>query len=108
MWAAAFRSTLKDEFKDEYEEEEHWKKKLFRNVMQTQGVEGMQLITLPVEQVSPRYIEKVRRTKSQIVMLTEPPVVENLGSDGDTPVSRAPDPRMEVQVSIRSMWPCRR
>lgn len=108
MWAAAFRSTLKDEFKDEYEEEEHWKKKLFRNVMQTQGVEGMQLITLPVEQVSPAYLGKVRRINGQIIMLTESPGVENLGSNGDTPVFRAPDPAMEVGVSIRSMWPCRR
>lgn len=108
MWAAAFRPALRDDFKDEDENEEYWKKKMFRNAMQTQGLEGMQLITLPVEQVSQRYIEKVRRTKSQIVMLTESPVVENLGSAGDTPVSRAPDPGMEVQVSIRSMWPCRR
>ncbi|KAJ5570432.1 uncharacterized protein N7459_009862 [Penicillium hispanicum] len=104
MWAAAIRSLLDDSesFTDEEVEDEDWRKKLYRNALQTQGLEGMQLVTLPKDQVSAHYLEKAQRTRHQIHALNGPPDHEMMGYYGFTPVSHAPDPLTEVEITIRS------
>ncbi|GAB1201136.1 hypothetical protein APSETT444_010523 [Aspergillus pseudonomiae] len=106
MWAAAIRSVLGDDdaFTDEDEEEEHWRKRMLRNALQSQGLEGMQLVTLPVEKMDKEYVQKVRRMKQQIDQLNQPPPVEMLGKGTLTPVSFAPDPPNDVEIPCRNMW----
>ncbi|PIG85655.1 hypothetical protein AARAC_002986 [Aspergillus arachidicola] len=106
MWAAAIRSVLggDDAFTDEDEEDEHWRKRMLRNALQSQGLEGMQLVTLPVDKIDKEYVQKVRRMKEQIDQLNEPPRVEMLGKGTLTPVSFAPDPPHDVEIPCRNMW----
>ena len=51
MWAEAIRLNLDADFIDEEVENEDWRKRLLRNALQTQGLEGMQLITPPEDQI---------------------------------------------------------
>ncbi|OGM47189.1 hypothetical protein ABOM_003903 [Aspergillus bombycis] len=106
MWAAAIRSVLGDDnvFTDESEEDEPWRKRMLRNALQSQGLEGMQLVTLPVEKMDQEYVHKVRRMKQQIDQLNQPPPVEMLGKGTLTPVSFAPDPPNDVEIPCRDMW----
>lgn len=105
MWSAALReATGQDrEFTDE-EDEEHWRNKLCRNVAVTQGLEGMQLVTLPVDQIPREYLERVCRMVAHIDTLEERPAMKGLGNRGDTPVFHSPDPQDEVEVSIMALW----
>ncbi|KAE8377594.1 hypothetical protein BDV26DRAFT_263320 [Aspergillus bertholletiae] len=105
MWSAAIRSALGDDtFTDEEEENEHWRKKLLRNVLQSQGLQGMQLVTLPVDRMDQDYVQKARRMKQQVDQLDAPPPVERLGKGTLTAVSFAPDPPNEVEIPCRNMW----
>ncbi|KAE8420904.1 hypothetical protein BDV36DRAFT_86787 [Aspergillus pseudocaelatus] len=106
MWAAAISSVLDDDdaFIHEDEENEFWKKRMLRNAVQSQGLEGMQLVTLPVDKMDKEYVQKVRRMKQQIDQLNEPPPVELLGKGALTPVSFAPDPPHDVEIPCRDMW----
>ncbi|KAF7595562.1 hypothetical protein BBP40_005597 [Aspergillus hancockii] len=105
MWAAAIRSVLGDDaFTDEEEEDEHWRKRLLRDALQSQGLEGMQLGTLPPEKMDKGYLDKVRRIKEQIGKLEVAPGVEKMGKGTLTNVSHAPDPSNEVEIPCRDMW----
>ncbi|KAB8070029.1 hypothetical protein BDV29DRAFT_181711 [Aspergillus leporis] len=105
MWGAAIRSVLGGgfEFTDEAEGE-HWREKLLRDALQSQGLEGMQLVTIPVEKLGKECVERVRRVKEQIDKLKVAPAVEKMGKGTLTAVSHAPDPSNEVHIPCRDMW----
>ncbi|RJE24075.1 hypothetical protein PHISCL_03611 [Aspergillus sclerotialis] len=108
IWSKALRDATgrHSEVADDVDDE-HWRTKLYRNALITQGLEGAQLVTLPIEQISSEYLEKARGMVARISALEERPAMENLGNRGDTPVFHSPDPHDEVGVSIRDMWPTR-
>ncbi|KAF5860053.1 hypothetical protein ETB97_002079 [Aspergillus alliaceus] len=106
MWAAGIRVALAEGsvFSDEEVEEEGWRKKLLRDAVQSQGLEGMQLVTVPLEKMDIAYVQRVRWMKEQIDKLDGPPAVERLGKGVLTEVSFAPDPSNEVEIPCRDMW----
>lgn len=103
MWADAIRAALSDgeEFTDEDEEEEHWRRKLYRRALQTQGLDGLQLVTLPPGKVSAERWERTRSIKRRIDALQEPPAMRRMARN-DRLVFQAPDMPKEIQVVIRS------
>ena len=108
MWAGALReATGQDHEFINDDNREHWRSKLYRNGLMTQGLEGSQLVTLPIDRAPTEYLERVRGMIARIDGLEEQPAVENRGNRGDTPVFLSPDPQDEVRVSIRGMWPTR-
>lgn len=109
MWAAVIRGLLLsdgEEFTDEHPEHEHWRKRLLRDALQCQGLEGMQLVTLPLEEIDQKYLERARRMKRQIDQLKEPPAAELLGrGPWIRRVSHAPDPSQETFIPGQGgMW----
>lgn len=107
MWAAGMKK-LGDDFQSDIvgnDEEEPWRQKLYRNTLQIQGLEGMQLVTLPEEEISNDYREKVLKIKQQIRSLRGPLPSRTIGTRLQAPVSEAPDPANEVYVCMASYWP---
>ncbi|CAL5873975.1 uncharacterized protein PFLUO_LOCUS8260 [Penicillium psychrofluorescens] len=106
MWGSAIREILPkaegegQEFTEQDEEEEHWRKKLLRRALQTQGLEGMQIITASPGSVSPEWVERTRRIKDQIDKLEKPPPTQRLGNWAQYLVFFAPDLTKEVRVTI--------
>ncbi|KAJ9268261.1 hypothetical protein DTO212C5_5589 [Paecilomyces variotii] len=86
-------------------EDEPWRQTLYRNALQTQGLEGMQLVTLPPEEISKDYREKVIKIRQQIQSLRGPPPWRKIGTRLQALVSEAPDPGQEVYVCQASYWP---
>ncbi|EEH03901.1 conserved hypothetical protein [Histoplasma capsulatum G186AR] len=82
-----------------------WRLKLFRNALQTMGLEGMQLVTLPREKISPDVLAKARRMREQIEVLREPPPVYTVGHYLRASVSQAPDPAQDIYVCMAAYWP---
>ncbi|THC95058.1 hypothetical protein EYZ11_005453 [Aspergillus tanneri] len=87
------------------ENEESWREKMLRDALLCQGLEGMQLVTVPEEKVDKDVMQRFRWIKKHIDKLERPPSVERLGKGGSTLVSHAPDPSNEVEVPCRDMWP---
>ncbi|PGG98832.1 hypothetical protein GX51_06567 [Blastomyces parvus] len=81
-----------------------WRLKLFRDALQTMGLEGMQLVTLPQEKVAPELLEKARRIREQIAALEAPPPVYIVGDHLRARVSQAPDPAQDVFVCMAPYW----
>ncbi|KAL2822803.1 hypothetical protein BDW59DRAFT_149209 [Aspergillus cavernicola] len=104
MWAGAIRGFLDEEFTDETAVDEDWRKKMLRDALMMQGLEGMQLVTCKREDVSEGYLEKIRRIRGQIWALEEPPAVQMLGKKGNLRVSEAPDPAGELNVCFWQAW----
>lgn len=106
MWAEAIRSILDpgSEFSDEEDSEEPWKKKLLRNALQTQGLNGMQLVTLPREEIPAECWEKARKMAAQVNALTAPPGDEKIGLRFPMAVPFSPAPRTEARVTVRAYW----
>ncbi|KAI9371220.1 hypothetical protein BJX61DRAFT_512210 [Aspergillus egyptiacus] len=104
MWAAAIRQFIDEEFTDEKPAEENWRKKLLRDALQVQGLEGMQLVTRKPEEVSREYLDKIRRIKEQIWAMDEPPEVQRFGKKGFLRASEAPDPAGELNVCYAKAW----
>ncbi|OJD15722.1 hypothetical protein AJ78_04057 [Emergomyces pasteurianus Ep9510] len=86
------------------EKEGVWKLKLFRDALQTMGLEGMQLVTLPVEKISPEVLKRARRMREQIEALEEPPASYIVGDRLKATVSKAPDPAQDVYVCMAPYW----
>lgn len=108
LWAAGIRGALGDgnKFTDEDIDDENWRKKLLRDAVQTQGLDGMQLITMPIDKVDQAVLDNTRRMKELIDKLDNPPPVEMLGKRRRlTMVSTALDPSNEIEIPCRDMWP---
>ena len=105
MWAAAIRSIQDsgDKFTNEDEGDEDWRKKLYRDALQTQGLAGMHLLR-PRDQIPAECVEKARRMAAQIAALERPPGYELIGERHLRAVSFAPNPGMELVVTLRSYW----
>ncbi|KAJ9225032.1 hypothetical protein DTO027B5_2396 [Paecilomyces variotii] len=86
-------------------EDEPWRQKLYQNALQTQGLEGMQLVTLPSERISKDYREKVIKIRQQIQSLRRPLPSRNIGTRLQASVSEAPEPGQEAYVCMASYWP---
>ncbi|OAX78112.1 hypothetical protein ACJ72_07581 [Emergomyces africanus] len=82
-----------------------WKLKLFRDALQTMGLEGMQLVTLPREKISPELLKRACQVREQIEALEEPPASYIVGNYLKATVSKAPDPAQDVYVCMASYWP---
>lgn len=103
MWARAVKAgTSQDGEEDDIPEveddvdDEHWKTKMYRDALQTQGLEGMQLVTLPKDQIPEQYLDNSRRFQRQISMLEKAPDSVVVGPRQWLKVSNAPDPAQDV------------
>ncbi|OAT13662.1 hypothetical protein BDBG_08822 [Blastomyces gilchristii SLH14081] len=81
-----------------------WRLKLFRDALQTMGLEGMQLVTLPQKKIAPELLEKACRMREQIAALEAPPPVYIVGDRLRAKVSKAPDPAQDVYVCMAPYW----
>ncbi|KAJ5179709.1 hypothetical protein N7492_002919 [Penicillium capsulatum] len=108
MWAAAIRSLLdlESEFSDEDLTQEPWDKRLLRDALQIQGLDGMQLVTLPKEEISTECWQKARKIASQIKALKGPPgdALINSHPRYQRQLSLAPSPWLEVYVAVQTYW----
>jgi len=101
MWAKAIRMIDRNFEEAEQEEDEDiggyhdepWSRRLYRNALQTQGLEGMQLVTLPKERISKECRDQALQIKQQVELLQK--------KFGDVPprarLRDAPDPSREVE-----------
>lgn len=106
MWADAIRAILGPgvQFSNQKVEDDNWRKKLLRDAYQAQGLEGMQLVTLPKEKWDPAILERAKRIQVQIERLHNPPAIAHMGKREGTPVSHAPDISNEIEIPCRDMW----
>ncbi|KAL4928999.1 uncharacterized protein BDV17DRAFT_81124 [Aspergillus undulatus] len=105
MWAAAIRDFLDMEFGDQKPENENLRKKLLRDALMVQGVEGMELVTRKSGvAVSERYLQRARTIKDQIGNLEKPPGVHLFGSKKHLKVAEAPDLTGELGVCNAKVW----
>ena len=81
------------------------KAKLLRDALQSQGLEGMQLVTMPLEKVDKGYVNRVRWIKEKVDRLKKLPAREKMGKHLRSVVSHAPDPSCEIEIPCRDMWP---
>ncbi|KAN0071295.1 hypothetical protein V8E54_010726 [Elaphomyces granulatus] len=102
MWAKAIRMIDRNFEEAEQEEDEDiggyhdepWNRRLYRNALQTQGLEGMQLVTLPKEGISKECRDQALRIKQQVELLQEKFDDVEL----ETRLEDAPDPAREVKA----------
>ncbi|EEH50247.2 uncharacterized protein PADG_06326 [Paracoccidioides brasiliensis Pb18] len=89
-----------DDEKDSQKEDEGvWRLKLIRDALQTMGIEGMQLLTLPREIIPPELLlVTVRKIRDQIEALKQPPPVYIVGDVLQAPVSQ------DVYVCMATYW----
>ncbi|KAL1855008.1 hypothetical protein Plec18170_004420 [Paecilomyces lecythidis] len=85
--------------------DEPWRLKIYRDALQIQGLEGMQIVTLPADKISKNYVERVMKMRQQILSLPGPLPLRRIGTRLQAPVSEAPDPGQEVYVCMASYWP---
>lgn len=105
LWAAAIRDAFDGEaFTDEDADDENWRKKLLRDSLQTQGLNGMQLVTMPMDKMDQSVLHHIRQMKALIDKLSGPPSRERLGKRPLTLVSHAPDPSNEIEIPCRDFW----
>ncbi|KAK2809721.1 hypothetical protein FQN50_003566 [Emmonsiellopsis sp. PD_5] len=81
-----------------------WRLRLFRNALQTRGLEGMQMVTLPKEKIKPEVLEAARVIRGQIERLEKPPDVDIVGDKLKAKVSKPLDPANEVYVCMATYW----
>ncbi|KAK2737579.1 hypothetical protein FQN55_001009 [Onygenales sp. PD_40] len=81
-----------------------WKLRLFRNALQTRGLEGMQMVTLPKEKIKPEVLEAARVIRGQIERLEKPPEEDIVGDVLKAKVSKPLDPAGEVHVCMATYW----
>ncbi|GAD96281.1 conserved hypothetical protein [Paecilomyces variotii No. 5] len=79
--------------------EEPWKLKVYRDALQTQGLEGMQIVTLPPDKISKESLEKGMEIRQRVLSLPGPFPSRRIGTRLQAPVSEAPDPGQEMQES---------
>ncbi|BCS21756.1 uncharacterized protein APUU_22188A [Aspergillus puulaauensis] len=109
LWGDAIRSLLFENpasfpQRGRNEEEHEWQK-LLRDALQVQGLEGMQLVTLPKEQISPAVLERAMAIKARVRQIPCPPAVTTFGRRRILTVSSdAPDPAREVRVCCAFHW----
>lgn len=83
---------------------ETWRQKLYRDALVFQGIEGMQLITLPEDKISPRVLEKARWIRQKISELEVPIEMTTFGRLTPMLVSSAPDLSQELWLGVRGRW----
>ncbi|KAF7585408.1 hypothetical protein BBP40_010979 [Aspergillus hancockii] len=83
---------------------ESWREKLYRDALAYQGIEGMQLVTLPKEKIDGRVLEKARWISSKIAELEKPFDTVTFGPRSKMEIAVVPDLSQEVWVGIRSRW----
>lgn len=103
MWGAAIREVLYDgsveDFPDEeYYGDEHWRLKLLRDAIWVQGLEGLQLVTVPAGQLDSGFVDKLKWIKGQVDQLSCSPAWEMVGECGV--YSNVPDPSGELSVCL--------
>lgn len=87
------------------DEEENGRQKLLRDALQVQGLEGMQLVTLPKDRISPAALERAMAIKARVLQVPRLPAVTTFGTRRNiTVASHAPDPAKEVRVCCGSFW----
>ncbi|OJJ07720.1 hypothetical protein ASPVEDRAFT_33917 [Aspergillus versicolor CBS 583.65] len=87
------------------DDEEDGRQKLLRDALQVQGLEGMQLVTLPKDQISPAALERAMAIKARVLQVPHLPAVTTFGTRRNiTVASHAPDPAKEVRVCCGSFW----
>ncbi|PYI33767.1 hypothetical protein BP00DRAFT_413580 [Aspergillus indologenus CBS 114.80] len=104
MWAGAMKMVSGDERDGEIEldaNEEDWRTRLWREAFMTQGLWGMQLVTLPAEQVDKKWLAKARWMREQIRKLQGPFEMSQINEICHIGVSVAPDPSIEAAVCMR-------
>jgi hypothetical protein len=84
-------------------EDEPWNRRLYRDALQTLGLEGMQLVTLPKERVSKECRDKALQIKQQVELLQVK--FDNVTGSRLRELRDAPDPAREVRVCVLSLWP---
>lgn len=97
MWAAAIREYLDEGFADEEAADEDWRKKMLRNALLLQGINGFQLVASKRSEVSEEAVARARQVRGQILALKEPPQTQVFGR---LRVSEAPDPWIELRVAF--------
>jgi hypothetical protein len=83
---------------------ENWRQKLYRDALVFQGIEGMQLITLPTHKISPHVLEKARWIRQKISELQVPIEMTTFGRLTPMLVSSAPDLSQELWLGVRGRW----
>jgi hypothetical protein len=84
-------------------DDEPWGLRLYRNALQTQGLEGMQLVTLPKERLSKECRDQALQIKRQVELLQEK-FGDVTGNELETRLRDAPDLAKEVDVCMASYW----
>ncbi|KAN0069584.1 hypothetical protein V8E54_012599 [Elaphomyces granulatus] len=113
MWAKAIRM-IDENFGETKPEEdggdigeyndESWSRRLYRNALQTQGLEGMQLVTLPKEEISKECRDQALQIKQQVELLQEKFDNTTRSNELETRLRDAPDLAREVEVCMASYW----
>ncbi|PYH47101.1 uncharacterized protein BP01DRAFT_354904 [Aspergillus saccharolyticus JOP 1030-1] len=107
MWAGAMMMIAGEEQDGEIEDElteEDWRTRLWRDALVTQGLWGMQLVTMSEERVDKKWLEKGRWVREQILKLEGPLESRRIGEKRQIVVSLAPDPSQDVFVCMAGMW----
>jgi hypothetical protein len=105
MWAKAIHMIDRNFGEAEQEDDEDvgeyykepWSRRLYRNALQMQGLEGMQLVTLPKEEISKECRDQALRIKRQVELLQEKFDDVTRRSELETRLRDAPDPAREVR-----------
>jgi hypothetical protein len=113
MWRRAMRMIDRNFEEAEQEEDgdigeyedEPWNRRLYRDALQTQGLEGMQLVTLPKEGISKECRDKALQIKQQVELLQEKFDDVTGFNELETRLRDAPGPWREVRVCVLSHWP---
>jgi hypothetical protein len=80
----------------DYYPEEPWSQKLYRNALQTQGLEGMQLVILPKEGISKECRDRALQIKQQVELLQEKFDDVTRSNELEARLKDAPDPAGEI------------
>ncbi|KAH8698910.1 hypothetical protein BGW36DRAFT_426593 [Talaromyces proteolyticus] len=83
---------------------ENWRQKLYRDALVFQGIEGMQLVTLPAHKISDSVLQKARWIRQKIAELDEPIEMTPFGRLTPMLVSSAPDLSQELWLGKRGTW----
>jgi hypothetical protein len=70
---------------------------LYRNALQTQGLEGMQLVTLPKEGISKECRDQALQIKQQVELLQEKFDHVTRSNELEARLKDAPDPAKEIR-----------
>ena len=76
--------------------DEPWSQKLYRNALQTQGLEGMQLVTLPKEGISKECRDQALQIKQRVKLLQEIFDDVTRRNELESRLKDAPDPAAEI------------